>query len=188
MGCAMSANANGNGNLRSEDNQANIVRKPTPWGFANGPISKTQLQEMRNEFWHNVARVGGRPFIDYIDRVSNKFVIPEDLSGDQYGSFGIQMDQGETLNESNNSENQIGTNRRDTSTFGAVHSIGSDLTFIVLNNFEGAWDRKQFWENHCKEGKGFIPGNFVDLVLRVIPKSNVFLFVPVLHLCIVAVE
>ncbi|GJW25884.1 hypothetical protein Tco_0039695 [Tanacetum coccineum] len=52
----MSSNANDNGNLPSEDNQANIVRKSTPWGFANGPISKTQLQEMRNEFWHNVAR------------------------------------------------------------------------------------------------------------------------------------
>ncbi|PWA57232.1 DNA-binding HORMA family protein [Artemisia annua] len=38
------------------------------------------------------------------------------------------MDEGETLNKSNNSENQIGTNRRDTSTFGAVHSIWSDLT------------------------------------------------------------
>ncbi|GKA65105.1 hypothetical protein Tco_0764812 [Tanacetum coccineum] len=38
------------------------------------------------------------------------------------------MDQGETLNGSNNSENQIGTNRRDTSTFSVVHSIGSDLT------------------------------------------------------------
>nr|GEU82340.1 hypothetical protein [Tanacetum cinerariifolium] len=57
MGCAMSSNANGN------DNRANIVRKPTPWGFPNGPISKTQLQEMRNEFWHNVALAGGRPAI-----------------------------------------------------------------------------------------------------------------------------
>ncbi|GKA23106.1 ubiquitin domain-containing protein 1 isoform X1 [Tanacetum coccineum] len=63
MGCAMSSNANGNDNLRSEDNRANIFKKPTPWGFANGPISKTQLQEMRNEFWHNVARAGGRPDI-----------------------------------------------------------------------------------------------------------------------------
>ena len=44
------------------DNQAKIVRKPTPWGFANGPISRTQLKDMRNDFWHNVVvRAGGRP-------------------------------------------------------------------------------------------------------------------------------
>nr|GEZ29543.1 hypothetical protein [Tanacetum cinerariifolium] len=55
MGCVISSNAS------DDDNRANIVRKPTPWGFPNGPISKTQLQEMRNEFWHNVARAGGRP-------------------------------------------------------------------------------------------------------------------------------
>ncbi|PWA98261.1 ubiquitin domain-containing protein 1 [Artemisia annua] len=55
MGCAISSNASG------DDNRANIVRKPTPWGFDNGPISKTQLQEMRNEFWHKVVRTGRRP-------------------------------------------------------------------------------------------------------------------------------
>nr|XP_043612920.1 meiosis-specific protein ASY1 [Erigeron canadensis] len=38
------------------------------------------------------------------------------------------VDTNETNNKSNYLENQTGTNRRDTSTCGAVHSIGSDLT------------------------------------------------------------
>lgn len=40
---------------------ANLVRKPTPWVYGDQPLSESELEEMRNEFWQNVIRAGGRP-------------------------------------------------------------------------------------------------------------------------------
>nr|GEZ54271.1 hypothetical protein [Tanacetum cinerariifolium] len=38
----------------------NMVRKPKPWAYGNRPLSLRELQQMRNEFWHNAIRAGGR--------------------------------------------------------------------------------------------------------------------------------
>nr|GEV73728.1 hypothetical protein [Tanacetum cinerariifolium] len=38
----------------------NMVRKPKPWAYGNSPLSLRELQQMRNEFWHNAIRAGGR--------------------------------------------------------------------------------------------------------------------------------
>ncbi|GKF92150.1 ubiquitin domain-containing protein 2-like protein, partial [Tanacetum coccineum] len=38
----------------------NMVRKPKPWAYGNSPLSSRELQQMRNEFWHNAIRAGGR--------------------------------------------------------------------------------------------------------------------------------
>ncbi|KAI3680836.1 hypothetical protein L6452_35612 [Arctium lappa] len=53
MGCVKSSNAN------DQDNRRNIVRKPRPW-MHKRPITGEQLADMRNTFWHNAPRFGGR--------------------------------------------------------------------------------------------------------------------------------
>ncbi|XP_024989769.1 meiosis-specific protein ASY1, partial [Cynara cardunculus var. scolymus] len=74
----------------------------------------------------------------YIEATNNrrlgKRVIHSDLTNKKLAElqkaldFDAVVDTNETHNKSNHSESHAGTNRRDTSTFGALHSIGSDLT------------------------------------------------------------
>ncbi|KAI3733349.1 hypothetical protein L6452_12792 [Arctium lappa] len=74
----------------------------------------------------------------YIEATSNrrlgKRVIHSDLTNKKLAEvqkaldFDAVVDTNETHNKSNHSESNAGTNRRNTSTFGALHSIGSDLT------------------------------------------------------------
>ncbi|KAK8493647.1 hypothetical protein V6N13_121517 [Hibiscus sabdariffa] len=52
MGCAGSTPAKGDGN-------GNKIRKPKPWKHPQ-PITKSQLVQMREEFWDTAPHYGGR--------------------------------------------------------------------------------------------------------------------------------
>nr|GEW40449.1 meiosis-specific protein ASY1 [Tanacetum cinerariifolium] len=106
------------------------------------PMDYITISKLQSKLGREANQTTVRKLMDkmtkegYIEATNNrklgKRVIHSDLTKKKLAevqrALDAMMDQGETLNGSNNSENQIGTNRRDTSTFGAVHSIGSDLT------------------------------------------------------------
>ncbi|GMN54341.1 hypothetical protein TIFTF001_023478 [Ficus carica] len=52
MGCAGSSQAKGDGNVKK-------IRKPKPWKHPQ-PITKTQLIQLREEFWDTAPHYGGR--------------------------------------------------------------------------------------------------------------------------------
>ncbi|OMO74705.1 hypothetical protein CCACVL1_16508 [Corchorus capsularis] len=52
MGCAGSTPAKGDGNVKK-------IRKPKPWKHPQ-PITKSQLVQMREEFWDTAPHYGGR--------------------------------------------------------------------------------------------------------------------------------
>ncbi|KAG6756369.1 hypothetical protein POTOM_039797 [Populus tomentosa] len=52
MGCAGSSQAKSDGNVKK-------IRKPKPWKHPQ-PITKSQLMQMRDEFWDTAPHYGGR--------------------------------------------------------------------------------------------------------------------------------
>ncbi|XP_022715734.1 ubiquitin domain-containing protein 1-like isoform X1 [Durio zibethinus] len=52
MGCTGSKRTRGNENTKQ-------IRKPKPWKHAE-PITRTQLMQMRDEFWDTAPHYGGR--------------------------------------------------------------------------------------------------------------------------------
>ncbi|XP_062096469.1 uncharacterized protein LOC133802212 [Humulus lupulus] len=52
MGCAGSSQAKGDGAVKK-------IRKPKPWKHPQ-PITKTQLMQLREEFWDTAPHYGGR--------------------------------------------------------------------------------------------------------------------------------
>ncbi|KAB5534540.1 hypothetical protein DKX38_017626 [Salix brachista] len=52
MGCAGSSQANADGSVKK-------IRKPKPWKHPQ-PITKSQLMQMRDEFWDTAPHYGGR--------------------------------------------------------------------------------------------------------------------------------
>ncbi|PWA64569.1 DNA-binding HORMA family protein [Artemisia annua] len=108
------------------------------------PMDYITISKLQSKLGREANQTTARKLMDkmtkegYIEATNNrrlgKRVIHSDLTKRKLAEvqkaldMDAMIDEGETLNKSNNSENQIGTNRMDTSTFGAVHSIGSDLT------------------------------------------------------------
>ncbi|KAJ4844284.1 hypothetical protein Tsubulata_009837 [Turnera subulata] len=60
MGCAGSSRAKGDDGMKK-------VRKPKPWKHSE-PITKTQLLQMRDEFWDTAPHYGGRKGIVSTDQ------------------------------------------------------------------------------------------------------------------------
>ncbi|KAI3696442.1 hypothetical protein L1987_79457 [Smallanthus sonchifolius] len=97
------------------------------------PMNYITVSKLQSKLGGEANHTTVRKLMDKMTR-EGKRVVHSDLTKEKLVEVqkALDMDMVEDINEahkkSNNSENQAGTNRWDTSTLGGLHSIGSDLT------------------------------------------------------------